>query len=134
MTIGSVSDTRDHGTPFCQRRLHAQFIILAVKIVSVLRDNLALEVLPGPAPDAIARIDRRLAIGSLGTEISSPSFAASTCPVRQFLAVPVRSLDTAKISTLAEPSARNEKGHVRCLRSRLLRLCRQPGRAREQNC
>ena len=66
--------------------------------------------------------------------MSSPSLAASTCAVGRFLAVPVSSLDTVKISALAGSGARNEKGHVRCLRSSLLRMRRQAGRSREQNC
>ena len=65
MTVGSVTDSRDYGTAFCQRRLHVEFVFVAVEIVNVLRDNLTLEVLPGSVPDAIACIDRRLAISGL---------------------------------------------------------------------
>jgi hypothetical protein len=53
-----------------------------MKIVNVLRNNVTLEVLPGAGPDAIARIDGRLAVGGLRAQIGTPSFAASTCSLR----------------------------------------------------
>ena len=35
-----------------QRGLHAELVVVAVKIVNVLRNNVTLEVLPGAGPDA----------------------------------------------------------------------------------
>ena len=46
------------------------------KIAVVLRDDLALEVLPGTGPDAIAGIDRSALRGGIGTEVGAPGLDA----------------------------------------------------------
>jgi hypothetical protein len=101
VAIGRIAHAGDHGTPFRQRGLHVEPVVIAVQIVSALRNNFTLEVLPGAGADPIARIDGGFAVGGLGTQIGSPGFAASTCPLRQLLAVPVSTFDTAKIGALA---------------------------------
>jgi hypothetical protein len=45
-----------------------------VKIIDALRNDFTLEVLPGARPDAIARIDGRLAIGWTGSGSRNKSF------------------------------------------------------------
>jgi hypothetical protein len=82
VTNGGVADARNHSAPFRQRGLHVELVVVAMKIVNVLRNNVTLEVLPGAGPDAIARIDGRLAVGGLRAQIGTPSFAASTCSLR----------------------------------------------------
>ena len=87
VTIGRVADAGNDGAAFRQRRLHAELVVVAVQIVNVLRNNFSLEVLPGTAPDAVARIDGRLAVGGLRAQIGTPGLAAGTGPLRQFLAI-----------------------------------------------
>jgi hypothetical protein len=82
MLVGRIADASDDRASFGQRILKTELVIVAVKIVDVLRNDHALEVLPGAGPDAIARIDGRLAVGGLRAQIGTPGFAASTCPLR----------------------------------------------------
>ena len=50
VTSGCIAHAGDHGTPFRQRSLHVEFVVIAVKIVNALRNGFALEVPPGPGP------------------------------------------------------------------------------------
>src|SRR4051812_25595685 len=74
--VGRVADTGDNGAPLGERGRHPELGAVAVKIVDVLRDDLTLEILPGPAPDTIAGVHGLRAARSLGAEISAPGFAA----------------------------------------------------------
>jgi hypothetical protein len=49
-----------------------------VQIVNVLSDDLVLKVLPWTFANALASVDGRLAISSLGTQIGAPGFSART--------------------------------------------------------
>ena len=57
MIGGRVTDSRDHRTSLGQRGLYTKLIAVAVKIIDVLRHDLAFEVLPRATSDAITRID-----------------------------------------------------------------------------
>ena len=105
MTNGGVADAGNHSAPFRQRGLHVELVVVAVKIVDALRDNFSLKVLPGAATNAIARVDGRFAIDCLRAQIGPPSFATSTCSLRQLLTIPVSTFDAAEIGTLARPCA-----------------------------
>jgi hypothetical protein len=52
-----------------------------MKIIDVLRDHLAFEVLPGANTDAIAGVNGVCASLSLGAQVSAPRFTPSTGPL-----------------------------------------------------
>ena len=81
MTVRSKAHAGNDLAPLGQRRVHGQRIVVAVQIVDVLGDGFTLEILPWTVADAVARIDRRLAVGGLGAEIGAPVFppAPSRC-------------------------------------------------------
>jgi hypothetical protein len=122
MPVRCIADAGDYQAAFRQRRLGTEFVIVTVKVIHVLRDHFALEILPGTAANAIARIDRRLIVCRLGAQIRVPRPRACTSPLRKLLALTVGSLKTADIRTLPGTGARHKKGHVRRLRSLLLCL------------
>ena len=103
VTSWRVADAGDHGAPFRQRGLHVQLVVVAVKIVNVLRDNLTFEILPWAGADAIACINGRLTLCGLGTQISPPSLATSTGPLRHLLTISIRSLDATKVDLCPDP-------------------------------
>src|SRR5437588_7987319 len=51
-------------------------IVGAVQLVEILGDDNPLGVLPRPLADAVAGVDRRLAVGRLGAEIGVPGMGA----------------------------------------------------------
>ena len=131
--VGRVADTRDHGSPFGQRCLHAELVVVAVKIVDALRDDLAFEILPGAVTDTVACVDRLCVAGRLGAEIGTPCLAARTGSFRQCLALAIRTFQATKIGALAEPGAGDEEGHVGRLRCRLLRPTGRRAQRHENN-
>src|SRR5437764_14826900 len=48
------SEARDHRASFGQRIFPVELVVVTVKIIDVLRDGSAFEILPGTAPDAVA--------------------------------------------------------------------------------
>src|SRR5437660_290413 len=63
VSIGRVANAGNHGPALGQRHLHAEFVVVAMKIVDVLGDDLVFEILPGAASDAVAGIDGLRAVG-----------------------------------------------------------------------
>src|SRR5690606_32962722 len=84
---------------------------VAVQVGHVLRDELALHVVPGARADPVARIDGRLAIGRRGAEVCTPRPIAGAGGLRQRLAVLVGSLETSEVATIAQSDARHEEAH-----------------------
>ena len=111
VTIGGVAAVRDHGAPFRQRALHVELIIIAMKVIDILRDDFALKILPRPSAYMIPGINSWLSVSRLGAQIGSPCLAPSTRSLRQLLTIPVRPLDAAEIGTLAWTKASDEKRH-----------------------
>src|SRR5690606_25276522 len=70
---------------------------VAVQVRHVLRDDLALRVVPGAVADAIARVDGRLAVGGRGAQIRPPRPPARARGGGQRLAVLVGTRQTAEI-------------------------------------
>jgi hypothetical protein len=99
-----------------------------VKVINILRDEFALEILPGAATDPITCVDDFLAISSLCAQVRPPRLVTGASALRQFLAIAISAFDTAQVTALAWPNAGNEKRHVRRLRWRLLGLCLSSGR------
>jgi hypothetical protein len=98
--VGRIASAVDRLALFVQRRLLADLVVGAVKIVDVLRDRLALRVLPRSAPDAITGIDGLPAARCLSAEVGAPGAAAGPRRLRQCLAVPVGALETAEVCAL----------------------------------
>ena len=96
VTIGRVANTRNYGAPFGQRSLHAEFVVVAVKVIHALRNDIGFEVLPRAMSNAIAGVNGLCACCSLGAEIRTPSLATRTHRLRQCLAMAVRALNAAE--------------------------------------
>ncbi len=113
---------------FGQRRLLGD-IVFAVQLGDILCDHDALGILPGPLADPVARIHRRLAVGSLGREIGAPGLAAGARRLRQCLAMIVGPGKTAEVAAIADADAGDEETGVGRLRP-----CRLSGNSGEQGC
>src|SRR2546426_72034 len=77
-----------------QRRVLGE-VVLAVELGHVLRDDDALGVLPGAAPDAVARVDRA---GPLRAQVRVPRFAARARRLRERLTGLVRAGEAAEVA------------------------------------
>src|SRR4051812_47534848 len=116
VTIGRETHARNDLAALAQRGVESELVVVTVQIVDSGRDHLAFEILPRSVTDAVARIDRRLAVCLLGAQISAPGFASSAVTLRQHLAMLVSAFDPADIGALARPGAGDEKRHIRRLR------------------
>src|SRR6266446_5048580 len=87
-----------------------------MQLVDILGDRHALAVLPGSASDAVARVDRRLAVGGLRAEVGVPGMAAGTDCLGELLAQPVGAGEAAEIATLAGAGAGDKKRRAGLLR------------------
>src|ERR1700730_5302050 len=56
VTVGRVANTRNYGSSFRQRDLHAELVIVAMQVFDVLRNDLGFEILPRAASNAIAAL------------------------------------------------------------------------------
>ena len=84
-----------------------------MKIIDVLRDDHAFEVLPGAGADAVAGANGAAGPGGVAAEIGASGLAAGACILRQGLAVTIGPLQAAQVGALARSGTGNEKGHVR---------------------
>src|SRR5947209_13080791 len=84
------ADPRNGEAALRQRRGDAKLVVVAVQVIDARRDGFAFEVLPRTFADAVARVDGRLAVGRLRTEVGVPGFCAGAMALRQCLTVPVR--------------------------------------------
>ena len=62
-------------------------IVVAVQIVDIFRDDDAFGVLPRALADSVAGVNRGLAVGSAGAQISAPGVVAGSGCLRQRLAM-----------------------------------------------
>src|SRR5262245_44675080 len=111
--VRRVAAAVDHLAFFIERALLGELVVGAVQIVDVLRDRLALGVLPGAASDPVAGVDGTVA---LRAQIGAPGLAAGACHLRQLLAVPIGAIEAAEIGALAGAGAGDEEAHVGLLR------------------
>src|SRR5262245_4033258 len=95
VAIGCEANSRNDLASFAQRDLEAELVVVAVKIIDALCDDLAFEVLPGPFADAISRVDGRLAVRRLGAQIGAPGLGAGAVALRQLLTVAIGALDAS---------------------------------------
>jgi len=112
MIIRRKASTRNHRAALGHRALHVQSIFGAVEIFDGLGDDLAFEILPGAAPDAVTGVDGRGTIHGLRAEISPPGLAARARVLGQSLTLPIRTFQSAKIGPLAEPYTGDKERHV----------------------
>src|SRR5256712_1236968 len=110
--VRRVAAALDHVTLLGQRRLLGD-IVLAVQPRHILRDDDALGVLPGTAPDAVARVD---GAGPLRAQIRAPGLAARAYSLREHLTDLVCTGDTTEVGAISGAGAGDEEGHSALLR------------------
>src|SRR4029077_13963355 len=126
VAIGSEAYARNSLAALAQRRVHAEFVVVAVQVVKVLGDNLALEILPRTVANTIARVHRGLAVGDLRAQVGMPGFGSRAMPLSQLLTVAVGAVEATEVATLSWAKTRNKERHV--WRLRQLGLLRFGGR------
>src|SRR5262249_55632295 len=82
VVVGRIADTGNHGAALGQRGLHAELVVVAVKLVDVLSDNFAFEILPRSPSHAGAGVDGFSAARCLRAEIGAPRLAAGAGALR----------------------------------------------------
>ena len=115
VAVRRVAAAVDDLALLAHRRLLGQ-AVLAVQLVDVPGDDHALGVEPWPLADAVAGVDRGLAVGGLGREIGTPGLAARACRLGERLAVVVGAGKAAEVTTVADRRAGDEEAHGRGLR------------------
>src|SRR5260370_479722 len=88
-------------TALASRVLDGERVAATVKIVDVLRDAHAFEVLPGAGADAVAGANGAAGPGGVVAEIGAPSVTAGASTLRQREAVTIGPLQAAKVGALA---------------------------------
>jgi hypothetical protein len=116
VAVRRKSDARDELAALAQRIVETQLIVVAVQIVDTGRNRLAFEILPRAVADAVACIDRRLAVRLLGAQLSAPRFSAGAVTLCQRLAILVGAFDAAKLGALAGSGSGHEERHIGRLR------------------
>jgi hypothetical protein len=87
-------------------------VVIAMQIGDILGNDHPFDVLPWTFADAVARVDRRLAVGRLSAEIGVPSVAAGSRGLRQLLANSIRPRQAAEVGALAGAGTGHKEGHV----------------------
>src|SRR5207248_10681808 len=108
VVVGRVADARLHGAALGQRGLRAELVVGPVQVIDILGDDLFLEVLPRPAPDAIARVDGLATTRRLRAEIRMPGLGAGAGALGQLLADAVGAFEPTEIGALAGAGAGDE--------------------------
>src|SRR5262249_24946937 len=106
--VGRHARPGDDGAALRERVLHAELVVVAVKIVGVLRDVPALEVLPWAASYPVAGVDGAAWHGSVAAEIGAPGLVARARPLCQRLAMPIGAFQASQVGPLARPDAGDE--------------------------
>src|SRR5688572_31014455 len=96
-----------------------------MQVGEVAGDHHALEVVPRPRSDSIARIHGRLTRAGLRAEVGAPRPIAHTDRGGEFLTVRIRAGQAAEIPTIADWLAGHEEGHRRAAWHTVLRANRR---------
>src|SRR5262249_20603879 len=112
--VGGVAAPVDNVTFLGQRGLFGQ-IVVAVQLVEVFGNHHPFGVLPWPLPDAVAGIDRRLAVCALRAEVRWPEALAGSNCLCELLAKPIGARQTAEVGTFAGAGAGHEETQLRLL-------------------
>src|ERR1700687_6047373 len=105
MPVWLIAIAVDHLALFVQRSLLVD-VVGAVQIGDILGDHNALRILPRTLADAVARIDRGLAVNRLCREIGVPGLASGTRSLRQCRTLAIRALQTAEVGAFSRSNAR----------------------------
>ena len=89
-----------------------------MKVINVLRDNFALEVLPRAATDPITCINGCLAVSGLCAQVRPPRLVTGASALRQLLAVPISAFEAAEVAALAWPNADPRSDGLECYADR----------------
>ena len=100
-----------------------------VQLVQILRDKVAVGIVPGTLPDTAAGIDSTSAFG-LCRQIRPPRLVAGAGGLPERLAVGVGPFQAAEVTAVSESLAGDEKCHV--LRERSLRAGQRQQRCRQR--
>src|SRR6185437_10555059 len=109
------TDTGDPAAVLGQRCVHGELIVIAVQIIDVLRDDLALEILPRTGADAVAGVDRCLAVAGLRAQVGAPGLVAGAGSGGHLLTVAIGPFEAAKIGAMPRSDAGHKERHVRRL-------------------
>src|SRR3981081_1816538 len=93
VTVGRVANTRNYGSSFRQRDLHAELVIVAMQVFDVLRNDLGFEILTRAASKGSGGFVGGPPARRLGPKVPPPGLAAGTGCLRQCLAMTVRSFE-----------------------------------------
>ena len=93
--------------------LMCQFHRVAVQVRKILRDHLALEVVPRACADAVAGVRGRLAGPRLRAQVSMPGAISGAGGSGECLAMCVSAGQSAEIAAVANGFTRHEKTHHR---------------------
>src|SRR5262250_2599530 len=108
MPVRRHPEAGDDGSSLGERIFPAEFVVVAMQIIDVLRDHDVLKVLPRTAADAVAGVDRPALERGIAAEIGAPGFAAGADVRCQRLAVAIGALKPAEIAALARSDAGDE--------------------------
>jgi len=127
VSVRSVPHSVHHLTLLVQRRLlekiaaeSRQFKRVSVEVGLPSGDLLSSRVVPGTLPDSVARVDRRLTVFGLRTEVRAPGVVARPRCCGEHQAMRIGSRQAAEIGSIADAYAGHEKSHGVPLRSALL--------------
>src|SRR5215510_15473549 len=102
--VGIVS-TAIHLRPFFGKRvLFTKFVLVAVQVVDILRNNNAFRVLPGTLADAIPSVHSRLISRSGCAQVCPPGFAACSCRCCELLTDRVCAGQAPRFAPLPDPA------------------------------
>src|SRR5690606_7470434 len=96
-----------------ERRFLAEVVVLAVQVLDALGNHHALGVVPGPAADAIARVDGLPAALGRRAEVCAPGLVAGADRGCELLAVRIRAPEPAQAGAVPGTFARDEEAHAR---------------------
>src|SRR5215472_15603190 len=94
-------------------RLLVELAHRAMKLREVLRNQVAVGVVPWSSSDTVTRIDSRRGCRRLRAEVGAPVMFARALRFRQRLTLGVRSRKTTQVCAFAKPLAGNEEARDR---------------------
>src|SRR5688572_2538997 len=94
-----------------QAVLLPKLVVRAVEVRHALRDHDAVVVVPGARPDAVFRVDRGLAGGRLGAEVSAPGLSGDARRIGQRLAMRVSAGETTELRSVTRSGRGDEEAH-----------------------
>src|SRR6516225_2633922 len=125
MPVGRIAHAVDAIALLGQRRLLVE-IVCAVKLGNIVSNDYAFGVLPRSLADAVACIHRAR---PLRAQIGAPGFPPCAHCLRQRLAMPIGTFESAEIPAFSESDAGDKETHAALLRLR--RRARAQGQKRD---